>query len=193
MPSRGGTLHVSKAAEPFKVGVLGMMLYVAHLSKEELQQRKVSVTTRRSGIMVPFIGQLQSQEQVQAGTLVLGPILGQGSTGIVHAGEVNGKPAAMKLLVADDEDARHRLQTELDLLEGPLKPLQGQVVPTVLASGRTVAGSTPFIAMELLADSTYENLQLSADDEEQILHGLRQIHAQGVLHGDIREANILAP
>eukprot|EP00877_Chromochloris_zofingiensis_P013422 jgi/Chrzof1/8333/Cz03g06160.t1 len=168
-----------------------MMLYVAHLIKEELQRRHASGITRKAAILAPFFGWLQSQDRVQAGTMVLGAVLGEGSTGIVHAGEVDDQPAAIKL-AAEDSDAKERLKTETKLLQGPLKPLQGQVVPTVLAAGRTNGGLTPFIAMELLG-APVEVLELSAHDEAQILHSLQKIHAKGVLHGDISPGNLLAP
>ena len=156
-----------------------------------------------SATRVGFPGQLSpdvheeiSSESVQH-QLRMGAMLGQGSTGSVRVGRMEGVDVAVKLVEeADDPDsACQRLQHELSLYQRPLHSLQGLSVPRLMASG-TIARPTgdrqPVLALELLPVSLADvEGRLGASKFECVLEALKRIHQQGVLHGDIEPSHVV--
>lgn len=69
-------------------------------------------------------------------TLMLGPLLGYGSTGSVHKVLLPGRPAPAAVKVAEGTNgAQALLLQQVSVYVGPLAGLQGEVVPQLLGSG----------------------------------------------------------
>ena len=184
--------------------VFSMLLYVGGLAQQHAATSTPSITCRQSlPLVLAFWGSCHemfmnktSPESAQH-QLRMGALLGQGSTGSVRAGRMEGVDVAVKLVEeADDPDsACQRLQQELNLYQRPLYSLQGLSVPRLMASG-TIAGPTgdrqPFFALELLPVSLAEvEGRLGASEFEYVLEALKRIHQQGVLHGDIEPRHVV--
>ena len=91
----------------------------------------------------------EAQPCGEAGTLMLGPLLGYGSTGSVHEAFLPGSAEPVAVKVAEDnEEALEQLLHELHVYVGPLAGLQGEVVAQLLGSGliQVPGGKLPFMA-----------------------------------------------
>ena len=126
-------------------------------------------------------------------------LLGKGGMGEVYKSlDLNTrKTVALKLLhpeVVGDPENRHRLATEGRLLTGFDHPH----IVKVLAIGET--GKEVFIAMEYLSGGTLQAyleahhplpLKEALRLMRQIALGLQEIHRQGIVHRDLKLANIM--
>ncbi|WP_153506592.1 serine/threonine-protein kinase [Cumulibacter manganitolerans] len=143
-----------------------------------------------------------SAETVLAGRYRLGGLLGRGGMAEVYAAtdELLHRPVAVKLFRADglDGNERRRIDAEIHLLAGLRHP--GLV--TVFDAGvlaRDAGTATPFLVMELIHGPTLRHrLADGALPRETVAHlgeelaaTLAYVHAQGVVHRDVKPANIL--
>ena len=132
------------------------------------------------------------------GEVWLGPLLGWGGTGSVHEGRLPDLSEPVAIKVADAEaDAEERLLLE-ELAFGALHAHQGAVVPRLLAAGTLqVPGggaALRYLAMSREGPSLTEHPgPLLPEQEAAVTRGLHLIHGAGVLHGDIRPANVVLP
>jgi len=120
-------------------------------------------------------------------------ILGQGSSGIVraaHDGLLN-RPVALKLLtsVADDPEAAQQL---LDAARHLARLAHPNVASTYDAG---YLGETPYVALQPAVGTPLSEiaplpLPRLLDVIEQVASALGYAHQHGILHGDVRPANI---
>jgi len=81
-------------------------------------------------------GSTGSSAHVWLGARLSSGAVGTVSEGLLPGGEGGGRPlVAIKLPNACTDSSFQRFRHELELYEGPLRPLQGRVVPTLLAAG----------------------------------------------------------
>jgi len=120
-------------------------------------------------------------------------ILGEGSSGIVRAAHdrLLNRPVALKLLtsVADDPAAAQRL---LDAAFHLARLAHPNIASTYDAG---YLGETPYVALQPAIGrslSSHNSLSLTdlLDAMEQVASALSYAHQHGVLHGDVRPANI---
>lgn len=145
-------------------------------------------------------------------SLKLGRMISRGSTGAVYEARIPDNPSypdrfAVKVALPGPEGrgseggAVRRLLHELDVYQGALADLQGVAVPHVLGYGVLELGSEPewqpFIVLPLLGPSLRDleesEQPLLPEQGRAILAALDQLHGTGVLHGDVRLANIVLP
>jgi RIO-like serine/threonine protein kinase len=69
-----------------------------------------------------------------------------------------------------------------------LQPLQGSCIPEMLTVGRLPHSGHPLLAVRL-GEPVHEPLTSAV--AEGIRHALKQLHAAGVAHGDVRLRNVL--
>ena len=123
----------------------------------------------------------------------LGEILGEGSSGIVraaHDGLLN-RPVALKLLTSVADDPR----TAQQLLNAArhLARLAHPNIASIYDAG--YMGETPYVAFQPaigtpLSDQDSLPLTILLDVMEQVAGALAYAHQHGLLHGDVRPANI---
>jgi serine/threonine kinase PknH len=129
------------------------------------------------------------------GPFTLEEVLGQGGMGVVYRAfdQVTGRHVAVKTLSPSTagEEAIERFKTESGLLTRCRAPH----VAAVYRAGRIEA--TDYIAMELMASTLEDRIARGqATTEEliaigsQILLGLAAAHACGVIHRDVKPANV---
>ncbi|KAJ2358721.1 hypothetical protein GGF43_000629 [Coemansia sp. RSA 2618] len=135
-----------------------------------------------------------------SGQITIGGHLGDGRSGVVCAGSVDGSPVALKI-----SDARARamvcdeMHQEVRVYEY-LADLQGVVIPRLLGQGLLELDGTVRAVLvleqldDVMADVTSEdnrakNCPLAA--RMNALAALAQIHRRGVAHGDPRMYNIV--
>jgi DNA-binding SARP family transcriptional activator/DNA polymerase III delta prime subunit len=123
----------------------------------------------------------------------LGRVLGQGSSGIVRAAQdaLLNRPVTLKLLtsVADDPDAAQQLLAAARQLARLAHPN----IASIYDAG--YLGETPYVALQpAIGTSLSEREPLSLPDllksMEQVASALAYAHQHGILHGDVRPANI---
>lgn len=131
------------------------------------------------------------------GVWKLEQVIGLGAMGAVYAGSVEGRRAAIKLMVPDDEDATMvtRFIREAQLLS----QLRHPHIVEGFESG-TGEWGTPYFAMELLHGRTLRDemrgrpqgmpLEEVLRHARQMAAGLLFAHERGVVHRDLKPENI---
>ncbi|KAK9808360.1 hypothetical protein WJX73_006179 [Symbiochloris irregularis] len=79
--------------------------------------------------------------------------------------------------------SRDRILKEYQILQGPLRPLQGSVVPEVYGCGSSFGQQVPFFVMQLLQSGG--TIAVGYEERLGLLRAAAAIHAAGVLHGDL--------
>jgi len=138
-----------------------------------------------------------SEGQLLEGRYAMGPKLGSGGMGSVYRATDThmGRPVAVKLLdprVGRKPDVRARFEREARALNGLAHPHLIRFYDFGLHEG------VPFLVMELLQGTPLDRLlasrpmppQLAFDLGVGIVAGLAHAHSQGVLHRDVKPANI---
>ncbi|OHT07681.1 hypothetical protein TRFO_24104 [Tritrichomonas foetus] len=123
-------------------------------------------------------------------------ILGQGAFGSVHKGfdTDTGKPVAIKAIPLDNQNSLSSIQSEIEIMSH----LDNEHIVKYIGSHKT--HDFLYIVMEYAEQGSLQSTQkrfgnfterLAAQYIQQILLGLQYLHSQGIIHHDIKEANIL--
>ena len=123
-------------------------------------------------------------------------IVGRGGFGPVYRGELDGHAVAVKVLEAAGGQGVQEFQREVDILS---RCRHENIVPLLacaMTPGHPMCLAYAFMADGALSDALLRNPRaLSADQRlrvaEDVVRGLAYLHAQGVVHRDIKSANIL--
>ncbi|KAK2467450.1 hypothetical protein APHAL10511_000305 [Amanita phalloides] len=131
--------------------------------------------------------------------IVLTSEIGRGATGVVHRGtlKLDLKSVTMALDVvvklAFDTEQRDALESEYEIYRHLRSKGVRQGIATTLGIFDDSEGAACALVMLYAGVPLCEESQgnLSISDRESVLSTLKSIHRAGVLHGDIREENIL--
>ncbi len=124
--------------------------------------------------------------------------LGEGGMGVVHLGiDPEGRTVAVKVLkahIAADPDARLRLAREVTTLRRVRHPRVAEVLDA------DVDGAVPYLVTRFVPGRTLDDLvrERGPMPLERVVHtgrllaeALRSIHASGVVHRDVKPANVM--
>ena len=131
---------------------------------------------------------------LRRGQLQLGAMLGRGAAGTVFEGAFGGQAAAVKVMGQCslwEPSGSYRWE---ERVYQRLLQLQGGCVPRVLGCGLIASYDEYFLALELLRGTQLARLPQPLDPGacEGALAALAQVHALGVLHGDVRLNHFIA-
>ncbi|KAI8317891.1 hypothetical protein GQ54DRAFT_323902 [Martensiomyces pterosporus] len=155
--------------------------------------RESKIWSQRNGSWRPLSGHIQVDAQV-----------GNGRSGLVCRGWVNGRPVALKLCPGDVECAiLDELFNEVQVYQH-LRDLQGDAIPRLVEHGLVEINGRLYVALvlELIEDALFEGvmdasreeaLRAGCDDDlkRAVLAVLEKIHSRGVANGDPRAYNVL--
>ncbi|XP_015907872.2 uncharacterized protein [Parasteatoda tepidariorum] len=151
---------------------------------------------RRKKDDIKGTGKKPSKSTYTGHFVTLGNVIGNGRTGtVLELFDENKKLYAVKFVEEKSvENLNHELDNELyneEMIYDILIPLQGDVLPIIYMSG-LLDGWKHVIVMEYLeAESMNKVVHLSEEQKTAVIAALDKVHKRGVLHGDIRENNIL--
>ena len=116
-------------------------------------------------------------------------VLGYGRSGTVFEAVLRGEKVAFKLCdIWQNPEYEEEMLTEVKTYMS-LEQLQGRTVPKLKGAGYTAGGL--FAIVTKIAGSRKKVEELSDQERNEIVKALSDIHDHGVLHEDIRPANIL--
>lgn len=123
-------------------------------------------------------------------SIIRGHYLGEGESGLVYAGLLNGAKAALKYFLHETgfEDAlREAAFYQL------LQPLQGGAIPTLLGVTGLSSPGAGMLLLELVEGGQLlsELEGITPEVAEAALSALDQVHSFGVAHNDIKLENLL--
>ena len=128
-------------------------------------------------------------EQFGWGSFMAINILGEGRCGTVYEAMFRGERVALKICDLWQHPKYHEEMLTEARAYMALEPLQGHCILKLKGVGYTAGGL--FALVTELGGSPIEVENLNDEMRERIIKALASIHAQGLLHGDIRHENIL--
>jgi serine/threonine-protein kinase len=124
----------------------------------------------------------------RVGRYILGPVLGEGATGVVYRAE--GEDVAVKVLRAGDPVAEQRFAREARLARAAESR---HLVPVLEVGERFIV--MPYYPGGTLADRIRDQGKLplpeTVDLAAQLAQGLDALHACGIVHRDVKPSNVL--
>ena len=166
-----------------------------------LRQRQQQQQQQQQDVKHSAVDQLVMQHQLSAPApglpalpcttlqqLQLGRRLGAGATGRVHVGTWAGTTAAIKRMPCIGWEPAAGFLWEAKVYIERLQPLQGACVPQLLGYGYISDTCEFFMALSVVRGTPLHVLRrpLPLEVRTAAAESLRQVHAQGVLHGDVR-------
>ena len=121
-----------------------------------------------------------------------GNVLGSGRSGNVFTTTLCGKTGALKMVdLYKNEDRLNELLNEIEIYIGPLKEIQEIYVSRLLNFG-ILHEAFVFILTSLAGESFAKiGNNVTREEKQLAVNGLRELHSKGVMHGDIRLENIM--
>jgi serine/threonine protein kinase len=120
----------------------------------------------------------------------LGPLLGEGATGVVYRATDGERDVAVKILRSEDPIAQRRFAREARLARASESR---HLVPVLEVGDRFIV--MPFYSGGTLGDRLRSERRLSLDETvdfaAQLGKGLDALHACGVVHRDVKPSNVL--
>ncbi len=195
-----GTARMTTLYEFESGQAIAALLFLAIKAKQRLLQpgSPTMEIKRRLALILPFSGLVldkfrQYSLDEAKDRMQLGPQIGWGAGTTVHKAWYGGRPVAVKMV--DDhahECAVERILNEISIMRSEqMRPLLGLATVDLVASGTIL--DTPFLAIELMRTAVREGPPLTLDQEADALKALQQLHAAGILHGDVHARNLLLP
>ena len=190
-----GTLRQALLSRSTAVDALGQVEAAARVVQErEVQLAEANLDLEKA--LELGAGQMGRYSGRRAGTWQLGEVIGRGAMGEVYAAiDDRGSRAAVKTLVAyNDPDQLARFRREVEIATKVRSPGLVNVF-----EGGELDGNVPYLVMELLhghdlAWFLRKTRQLELSEAvamcEQIAIGLRDAHAAGIVHRDIKPQNL---
>ena len=126
----------------------------------------------------------------RVGSYRLGPLLGEGATGVVYRATDGDHDVAVKILRSEDPVAQRRFAREARLARAADSR---HLVPVLEVGDRFIV--MPFYGGGTLSDRLRTEQRLSLDETvdlaAQLGKGLDALHACGVVHRDVKPSNVL--
>jgi serine/threonine-protein kinase len=125
----------------------------------------------------------------RVGRYRLGPVLGEGATGVVYLGSDGEREVAVKVLRAEDLVAQRRFAREARLARAAESR---HVVPVIeVGDSYIVMPYYPGTLADRLRAEGRLSLEETIDLAAQLGKGLDALHACGIVHRDVKPSNVL--